>query len=50
MPDPATDSTHQSVYCDDACHQIRPKYGPVTAKLREVQSEAKQKEAAVHLK
>jgi TPP-dependent pyruvate/acetoin dehydrogenase alpha subunit len=50
MPDPATDQTHQGVYCDDACHQIRPKYGPVTARLRDVGSGAKQEEAAVHLK
>jgi len=50
MPDPETDSTHQSVYCDDACHHIHPKYGPVTAKLREVSSAAKAEEAAVHLK
>jgi TPP-dependent pyruvate/acetoin dehydrogenase alpha subunit len=51
MPDPETDKTHQNVYCDDACHQIRPKYGPVTAKLREVQSDAtRQEEATVHLK
>jgi TPP-dependent pyruvate/acetoin dehydrogenase alpha subunit len=51
MPDPQTDSAHQGVYCDDACHRIRPKYGPVTAKLREVHAEAlKPEEAAVHLK
>ena len=50
MPDPATDKTHQGVYCDDACHHIRPKYGPVTAKLREVSSLANAEEAAVHLR
>ena len=41
MPDPETDKTHQGVYCDDACHHIRPKYGPVTAKLREVGASAR---------
>ena len=51
MPDPETDTTHQSVYCDDACHQIHPKYGAVTAKVREVgASTKKEAEAAVHLK
>jgi len=50
MPDPETDKTHQGVYCDDACHMIRPKYGPVTAKLRDVQSPTKSDEAAVHLR
>jgi TPP-dependent pyruvate/acetoin dehydrogenase alpha subunit len=49
MPDPLTDRTHQGVYCDDACHHIRPKYGPVTARLREVRSSAKAEDAAVHL-
>ena len=51
MPDPETDKTHQGVYCDETCHQIRPKYGPVTAKLRESSPGAtRQAEAAVHLK
>jgi TPP-dependent pyruvate/acetoin dehydrogenase alpha subunit len=50
MPDPETDQTHQGVYCEDSCHHIRPKYGPVTAKLRDVQSPAKAEDAAVHLK
>ena len=51
MPDPETDKTHQGVYCDEACHQIRPKYGPVTAKLRDASSgAAKAAEAAVHLR
>ncbi len=51
MPDPETDKTHQGVYCDPSCHQIKPKYGPVVAKVREVGSgKAKPAEAAVHLK
>ncbi len=49
MPDPATDKTHQGVYCDPSCHQIKPKYGPVVAKLRKGAG-PKAVEAAVHLK
>jgi TPP-dependent pyruvate/acetoin dehydrogenase alpha subunit len=51
MPDPETDKTHQGVYCDQSCHDIKPKYGPVTAKPRVTRSpKAKEAEAAVHLK
>ena len=51
MPDPETDKTHQGVYCDPSCHEIKPKYGPVVAKPRETGATAlKQAEAAVHLK
>ena len=51
MPDPETDKTHQGVYCDPSCHEIKPKYGPIAAKPREVRpSTAKTIEAAVHLK
>jgi TPP-dependent pyruvate/acetoin dehydrogenase alpha subunit len=51
MPDPATDKTHQGVYCDPSCHQVKPKYGAVMAKLRESGAAGpKAVEAAVHLK
>ena len=51
MPDPATDKTHQGVYCDPSCHQVKPKYGAVVAKLRETGAAGpKAVEAAVHLK
>jgi TPP-dependent pyruvate/acetoin dehydrogenase alpha subunit len=51
MPDPETDKTHQGVYCDPSCHQIKPKYGEVVAKPRATSAGApKQAEAAVHLK
>jgi len=50
MPDPESDKTHQGVYCDPSCHQIKPKYGPVVAKPRTVSQAAKPAEAAVHLK
>jgi TPP-dependent pyruvate/acetoin dehydrogenase alpha subunit len=51
MPDPETDKTHQGVYCDDSCHHIQPKYGPVVAKVRESGTQqAHLQEGAVHLK
>ena len=51
MPDPETDKTHQGVYCDPSCHEIKPKYGAVMAKLRETgEAGPKTAEAAVHLK
>src|SRR5579862_8405287 len=51
MPDPATDKTHQGVYCDPSCHDIKPKYGAIVAKPREKSTAApKEAEAAVHLK
>ena len=51
MPDPATDKTHQGVYCDPSCHDIKPKYGPVVAKPRRGGNAGpKSAEAAVHLK
>ena len=50
MPDPDTDKTHPGVYCDESCHRIRPKYGSVTAKLRDMKSAAKEQEGAVHLR
>jgi hypothetical protein len=51
MPDPETDKTHQGVYCDPSCHEIKPKYGPVVAKVRETgRTSPKEAEATVHLK
>jgi pyruvate dehydrogenase E1 component alpha subunit/2-oxoisovalerate dehydrogenase E1 component alpha subunit len=51
MPDPDTDKTHQGVYCDPTCHQVKPKHGAVTAKPREAStSSSKPAESAVHLK
>ena len=51
MPDPETDKTHQGVYCDPSCHEIKPKYGAVVAGTRAGGSAvAKAGEAAVHLK
>ena len=51
MPDPLTDKTHQGVYCDALCHEIKPLYGPVKAAVRGAASVApKAVDAAVHLK
>jgi TPP-dependent pyruvate/acetoin dehydrogenase alpha subunit len=51
MPDPETDKTHQGVYCDPSCHEIKPKYGQVVAKQRTTEgSGPKSAEAVVHLK
>jgi TPP-dependent pyruvate/acetoin dehydrogenase alpha subunit len=51
MPDAETDKSHQAVYCEDACHEIRPKYGPVAARLREsATAHPREPEAAVHLR
>jgi TPP-dependent pyruvate/acetoin dehydrogenase alpha subunit len=51
MPHPETDRLHQAVYCDDACHEIHPKYGPVKAMLRDsATANPKEQEAAVHLR
>jgi TPP-dependent pyruvate/acetoin dehydrogenase alpha subunit len=51
MPDPATDTTHQDVYCDASCHEIKPLYGPVKVAVRGKASAAfNRAESAVHLK
>ena len=51
MPDPVTDKTHQGVYCDVSCHEIKPLYGPVKTTVRTgTATGSKAGEAAVHLK
>jgi TPP-dependent pyruvate/acetoin dehydrogenase alpha subunit len=51
MPDPDSDKTHQGVYCDASCHEIKPLYGPVKGPVRTTSSPGpKQSESAVHLK
>jgi pyruvate dehydrogenase E1 component alpha subunit/2-oxoisovalerate dehydrogenase E1 component alpha subunit len=51
MPDPETDKSHQGVYCDSVCHDIKPLYGAVKVAARKPTSVAsKSGEAAVHLK
>jgi TPP-dependent pyruvate/acetoin dehydrogenase alpha subunit len=46
MPDPAT--VAEGVFCENGCHEIKPKYAVPEWKTRE--AELKQTEAAVHLK
>jgi pyruvate dehydrogenase E1 component alpha subunit/2-oxoisovalerate dehydrogenase E1 component alpha subunit len=51
MPDPETDKSHQGVYCDAACHDIKPVYGAVKVAARTPASVARKSvEAPVHLK
>jgi len=51
MPDAEADKTHQGVYCDDACHSIKPLYGKVKVAARRGSSAVKRgDDAAVHLK
>ena len=51
MPDPETDKSHQGVYCDPSCHEIKPLYGAVKVSAqRSASSPRKSAEAAVHLK
>jgi TPP-dependent pyruvate/acetoin dehydrogenase alpha subunit len=48
MPNP--ESALGGVYCEDGCHQIKPKYGVPKVRESKAAPAAKQKEAAVHLK
>jgi len=51
MPDPETDKRNPGVYCEDGCHEVKPRYGVVVAKPRAQSAGApKEAEAAVHLK
>ncbi|HEY4932882.1 MAG TPA: thiamine pyrophosphate-dependent dehydrogenase E1 component subunit alpha [Terriglobales bacterium] len=51
MPDAETDKTHQGVYCDAACHEIKPLYGSVKTTVGTgMATSPKAGEAAVHLK
>jgi TPP-dependent pyruvate/acetoin dehydrogenase alpha subunit len=47
-PMPKPESAEGGVYCEDGCHEIKPKYG--MPKLQKRTSGLKQTEAAVHLK
>ena len=50
MPDPQTDATHQGVYCDGVCHEVKPKYGLKNPSGGKDGAKPKATEAAVHLK
>ena len=47
-PMPTPETAEGGVYCEDGCHQIKPKYG--MPKVRKSAEAYKQTEAAVHLK
>jgi len=47
-PMPTPESAEGGVYCEDGCHEIKPKYGMPRAKKGT--AAYKQTEAAVHLK
>jgi TPP-dependent pyruvate/acetoin dehydrogenase alpha subunit len=49
MPEP--ESAAGGVYCEDGCHQIKPKYAvPKVSVAKSISTISKEKEAAVHLK
>jgi TPP-dependent pyruvate/acetoin dehydrogenase alpha subunit len=50
MPDPSVDANHQGIYCDPACHEIKPKYAEVKVGREKKAAKQKLREAAVHLK
>ena len=51
MPDPQTDKSHQGVYCDPSCHEIKLLYGAVrVSSERSASSTRKSADAAAHLK
>ena len=47
-PMPSPESAEGGVYCDDGCHEIKPKYG--MPKVKKGTGSFRQTEAAVHLK
>jgi TPP-dependent pyruvate/acetoin dehydrogenase alpha subunit len=47
-PMPAPESAEGGVFCEDGCHEIKPKYG--MPKVKKGTASFKQTEAAVHLK
>ena len=49
-PMPAPEAAEGGVYCDGACHEIKPKYGLKAAKTKAASAKAKESGAAVHLK
>ncbi|HKD80104.1 MAG TPA: thiamine pyrophosphate-dependent dehydrogenase E1 component subunit alpha [Candidatus Angelobacter sp.] len=47
MPEPHTAA--EGVYCEDGCHEVRPKYG-IRQKARRSEGKLKETEAAIHFK
>jgi TPP-dependent pyruvate/acetoin dehydrogenase alpha subunit len=47
-PMPAPESAEGGVYCDDGCHNVKPKYG--VPKVKKFSAALKREEAAIHFK
>jgi hypothetical protein len=47
---PSPESAEGGVYCDDGCHQIKPKYGVPKARLRKSAPQGTRQEKAIHFK
>jgi TPP-dependent pyruvate/acetoin dehydrogenase alpha subunit len=50
-PMPTAESAEGGVYCDDSCHQIKPKYAmPKTRQAKSSSARKKEREAALHFR
>jgi TPP-dependent pyruvate/acetoin dehydrogenase alpha subunit len=49
-PMPAPETAEGGVYCDDGCHEIKPKYGLPNARVLTSTATRKKEEAALHFK
>jgi TPP-dependent pyruvate/acetoin dehydrogenase alpha subunit len=49
-PLPEAETAAEGVYCEDGCHEIRPKYGKVAAGKARSGAKLKETEAAIHFK
>ena len=49
-PMPAPETAAGGVYCEDGCHQIKPKYGMPATRTAMTVTNRKKKEAALHFK
>ena len=49
-PMPAPETAEGGVYCDDGCHQIKPKYGIPKGRISKSALTRKREEAAIHFK
>ena len=49
-PLPAPETAEGGVYCDDGCHQVKPKYGMPKVRVTKSVATRKKEEAAIHFK
>ena len=49
-PMPAPETAEGGVYCEDGCHQIKPKYGMPKVRVSKSAAVRKKEEAAIHFK